>query len=709
MRLYPVIAALILVFIIAACSILQAPTVSVPMAEGVDTVAVEIDIPQAPVRSWVVPDRPEQFLRPRTWDLQHQKIWVRFDFSEEAVLGETELFLTSISSQNQQLVLDAKTMDIHEITNIRSGQLLDITQDSSTVTIQLSDTFSTGDSLFVRITYTAYPPSRGLYFVNPDGSDPDKPTQIWTLGQPEDNSFWLPTIDHPAERATQETWIAVPDRFQTLSNGALLDSRILPGDSLRTDYWKMSLPHAPYLFALAVGEYTIDERFREGVVLKYYVEPQFAPYAEHIYRDTEDMLRFFSSRLNVPYPWSFYAQAPVRDFIASGMENTTASFYFNAIQLTERQAMDVNFQDLIAHELIHQWFGNLVTCKDWANLPINEGFANYFETLYRDHRNGFDSALWKTVTDRDSYFSEASVFRRPIITNRYFNPEDMYDRHTYEKTGLVLRMLHHKVGDQHWWGALNRFLEVHAFSAVDWTDVSRAFEQETGMVLRPFFEQWFTSIGHPTIEVSTWYADNKGYVRLRQTQDMEFQPLFSTTIDIHYFDEIGQQHIRTVSLTTSDSTFVFDDSAGKLGELVVDPFRVVLAEYEEDLTPVDLISRLAHPSVALRAEAVSKLQAGDMISDMIDMLIEAYRFEQVPELRDLLFKALAPHLREEHKEFIHSITFETESFYRVRIRAADVSADLFGISANPFLQNLLEDPSYFVETHIDRMIDVDGR
>ena len=240
-------------------------------------------------------------------------------------------------------------------------------------------------------------------------------------------------MDHPAERATQETWISVPDHFTTISNGALIDSRVEPGDSLRTDYWRMDLPHAPYLFALAVGEYEVLEKYSSGVTYSYFVEPEFLPYAEIIYRDTEDMMTFFSDYLGIKYPWSTYAQVPVRNFIASGMENTTASFYFDAIQITRQQALDIEFQDLIAHELIHQWIGNLVTCKDWANLPVNEGFATYFETLYRNHRNGFDEAQWKSMQDREAYFTEAMQFRRPIITNRYHVPEDMYDRHTYEK------------------------------------------------------------------------------------------------------------------------------------------------------------------------------------------------------------------------------------------------------------------------------------
>lgn len=702
-----IISALLISLLIATgCALIQPASAPDEPISGADTVSVVV-APEVLLHRWVIPDRPEQFLRPRTWDLQHQKIWVRFDFAQEAVLGKTELFFTSISSVNDNLILDGKTMEIHSVKDLRNGTELTAKQDSATITIELPQVYSSGDTLIVQLTYTARPPSRGLYFVNADGTDPDKPTQIWTLGQPEDNSFWLPTIDHPAESATQETWISVPDRFQTLSNGALIHSSILPGDSLRTDYWQMTLPHTPYLFALAVGEYEIIERYRHGVNLKFYVEPQFAPYAEIIFRDTDDMIDYFSSKLGVPYPWSFYAQAPVHNFIASGMENTTASFYFNNIQITERQALDVEFQDLIAHELIHQWFGNLVTCKDWANLPINEGFANYFETLYRNHRNGFDAAQLKTMVDRTTYFAEAQQFRRPVITNRYNEPEDMYDRHTYEKTGLILRMLHHQVGDEHWWGALNRFLTVNRFSAVDWRDVQVAFEQETGTVLKPYFEQWFTQVGHPEISVNTWYKDGRGYIRLRQTQDITRQPIFDLQLDLHYFDDIGENHIRTVHFNTLDSTYVFDDPSGKLGEIVVDPYRYVLAEYTEELRVADLISRVAHPSLPLRYEALGQLSTLPMNEELFGTLIQAYHFETNNQVRARIFSILYPHFTPASKEFLHSLTAEREPYFRIRMRAASASARLFGTKGNEYIDKLSGDISYYVEQHVNRLISIE--
>jgi aminopeptidase N len=663
-----------------------------------------------PTRSWIIPDHQEQFLRPRTWDLQHQKLWIRFDFSEPAVLGATELLLTSISSNNQQLILDAKTMDIHQIQELKSGTTLSFEQQERTINIdlsQVSPAFGSGDSLIVRIEFTARPPERGLYFVNPRGES-DKPRQVWTLGQPEDNSYWFPTIDHPAERMTTELWLAVPNQYTTISNGRLLQSLVLPGDSLRTDYWHMDKPHAPYLVALAMGEYEIYEEMVNGVLLRYATEPAFAPYVNEIYRNTADMLRYFEEKLGVSYPWDIYAQVPVRDFIAGGMENTTATFLYEHVQVTARQALDVEHQDLIAHEIIHQWFGNLVTTKDWANLPMNEGFANYFEALYRYHRDGENAGDWTLNNFRQNYFSEARRFRRPVITNRYSEPEDMYDRHSYEKAGLILRMLHSHMGDDHWWGSLNTYLNRHAFNSIDFRDLQMVSEQQSGESYAWFFDQWFTQPGHPEISVNIQYNQEKVIVNLRQIQDLELQPLYRLPLEIHYATDIGEPIRFNLDFFTADTTIVLENYSGKAGEVIVDPYRIILAEYQENIDSMTYISRLAHPASVLRFEAVNWL--GVRLKeqpDLIEVLKSAYASEVVPGIRQRILQYLSPLADSSWNPFIESINHLSEPYFANRILAASMSFAVNGNLDNSYLKYLLDDPSYYVEKHVVELISVE--
>ncbi len=552
---------------------------------------------------WIIPDGPEQFLRERTWNLHHQKLSVRFRFEKEQVIGETEMLFTSKKTQSE-LILDAKTMEFDSIYDVRANRLFTYEQDSAIVTIQLERDYLDGDTLVLGVSFVSSPPQRGLYFVNPRGDDPVMPTQVWTLGQPEDNSFWFPTIDHPAERATQETWISVPDRFQTLSNGLLLDSRILPGDSLRTDYWRLHQPHTPYLFVLAVGEYEIVEEKKGDILYRYYVEPQFAETVDLIYKNTVDMIRFSEEILEMPYPWDpVYAQAPVRDFIARGMENTTATLLYDAVQLDARAAQDLCYQDLIMHEIIHMWFGNLVTCKDWANLPLNEGFANYFESAYRLHNNGRDEYLWKNHNDRLRYFAEAAQYRRPIIFNRYSIPEDMYDRHTYQKAGQVLRMLHDYLGDDIWWQGVRLWLQRHAFDAVDVFDLHSVFEDVSGMDLQTFVHQWFLEPGHPYLDVSHEISGNRAELHVRQVHDTLRQPLFTLYPEV-LIEMEGEEVWHRISVDEAENTYYFEAN-GNIIDIILDPNRVQLAEYFRDISMSSLSRRMESDHLLVRAEALS--------------------------------------------------------------------------------------------------------
>ena len=655
--------------------------------------------------SWVVPRGDSKSLRDLTWDLIHQKIWVEFDLSRSRVLGKTELRFENLISENRTLIIDSKTTIIKRLFNIDTEESIPFLRDSSTVRITLLDSYEIGDILTIGIEFESSPPNRGLYFVNPTGLTPNKPTQIWTLGQPEDNSFWLPTVDHPAERATTEIWISVPDKFKTVSNGMLIRSAVESGSTLRTDYWVMNKPHAPYLIALAVGEYVSSEYLKDEIVYKYYVEPSFADHIDAIYAETDEMMQFFNQHLNYKYPWGVYAQVPVRDYIANGMENTTLSIYKEQIQVTTEQSKDVHFRDLLVHELIHHWFGNLVTSKDWANLPLNEGFATYFETIYRNYRDGETDALWKSILDRNDYFGESKRFRRPIIFDQYKIPEDMYDRHTYEKAALVLRMLHHDVGDEVWWKILNSYLTANEFNSVDWSHLKNQFNAITGSDYSEFFDQWFLKNGHPEFKVTYNYDGEWPTVRFEQVQDLTKSEVFKTKMILNFSDVSHNAYSTEVNITSKDTTFTIPVYSDSTSYVVVDPYRIILAEYNENIGLNEAISRLAHPSVMLRYEAVGLLKSYfDQEPDLIAILIDAFKFEQYREQRLHILKAIADNLDHNHLDFIESINVNSEEYYAIRILTADLSAKIRGKSDNSYLNELSKDPSYYVARHVNEIL-----
>ncbi|HAC16296.1 MAG TPA: hypothetical protein DCE78_10200 [Bacteroidetes bacterium] len=667
--------------------------------EGVgETITMPVSIPS----TWTVPGGDSKSLRELTWDLMHQKIWIQFDLNRSEVHGKTELRLANLSPDNRSLIIDSKTTDIKSIINVETESPIPFLRDSSTVRITLTDSYNVGDILIIGIEFVSSPPNRGLYFVNPTGVTPNKPTQIWTLGQPEDNSFWLPTVDHPAERTTTEMWISVPEKFTTISNGMLIRSAVESGSELRTDYWVMNKPHAPYLIALAVGEYVSSEFLKDDIIYKYYVEPPFAKHIDAIYAETDEMMQFFNRQLNYKYPWSIYAQVPVRDYIANGMENTTLSIYKEQIQVTTEQSKDVHFRDLLVHELIHHWFGNLVTSKDWANLPLNEGFATYFETIYRDYRDGETDAAWKSILDRNDYFGESKRFRRPIIFDEYNVPEDMYDRHTYEKAALVLRMLHHDVGDEMWWKILNSYLTSNEFDSVDWADLKNEFNSNTGSDYTEFFEQWFLKNGHPEFKVTYNYEGEWPTIRFEQVQDLNKSDVFKTKMILNYSDISHNAYFKEVEITSRDTTFIIPVHSDSTSYLVADPNRIILAEYEENIDMNEAISRLAHSSIMLRYEAVNVLKPLlAQNENLIEILIDAYKYEQYGEQRLHIFRALADYLDHNHLGFIESVNVNSEEYYAIRILTADLSAKIRGINGNTYLNELSKDPSYYVAHHVN--------
>ncbi len=664
----------------------------------------EPEEPAMITEDWYIPEGPVQVLRELTWDLHHQKLRVRFNFDEEKVIGATEMLFTSEVSQSE-LVFDAKTMEFDSIHDVRSDRVFEYVKDSAVVTVLLDREYAAGDTLVLGVSFVSNPPQRGLYFINPRGEDPVKPTQIWTLGQPEDNSFWFPTIDHPAERATQETWISVPDNFQTLSNGLLLDSRVLPGDSLRTDYWRLHQPHTPYLFALAVGEYQIIEEKRGDILYRYYVEPNYVDYVNDIYKNTSDMIRYSEDITGVAYPWDpVYAQAPVHDFIARGMENTTATLLYDAVQFDKRTAQDLSNQDLIMHEIIHQWFGNLVTCKDWANLPLNEGFANYFESAYRLHNDGFDDYLWKNHNDRLSYFDEADYYRRPVIFYQYEIPEDMYDRHTYQKAGQVLRMLHDYLGDDAWWRGVRLWLDRHAFDAVDVFDFQSVFEDASGLDLYYFIDQWFMKPGHPYLEVSHEIYGNRAVLNVNQVQDTSRQPLFDLYPEVLIEFEGGGRRER-VHIDKYENEFVFE-AKWDIIDIIIDPERVQLAQYFRDISLSTLLKRLKSEHLLVRAEALS--MAGDFVEyrTIRDQVADLARNDPFWGIRMTAYAFLSDYAelldQEKTLDLALSATYQNERKYQVRQEAFGIIRNMefqdteYADRVRDHLAEMMADTSYFV-------------
>lgn len=373
--------------------------------------------------------------------------------------------------------------------------------------------------------------AKGLYFINPRGEEPGKPRQIWTQGETRSNSCWFPTIDSPNERCTEEILIRVDNQYVTLSNGKLIDQKN-NGDGTRTDHWKQDLPHAPYLVMMAIGEYAVVKDKWRNIDVNYYVEKEYEPHVKANFGNTPEMLEFYSTRLGVAYPWEKFSQVVVRDFVSGAMENTSAVIHFSALQQTMREHIDKSYEGIVAHELFHHWFGDLVTCESWANIPLNESFATYGEYLWDEYKYGKEMADKLMLGNQNSYLEESRVKREPLIRYYYKQREDMFDRHSYQKGGCTLHMLRNIVGDDAFFASLELYLKKNAYTSVEIHELRLAFEEVTGQDLNWFFNQWFLSAGHPELRVKYEYVQGKLSVKVTQNQNLLYSPVFRFPVKI---------------------------------------------------------------------------------------------------------------------------------------------------------------------------------
>lgn len=478
--------------------------------------------------------RPEYHpSRKRTIELLHTSLDVRFDWKEKQLEGKATLTITPYFYPIDSVFLDAKKMNFHEIALVADGNTSPLKYsyaDSSTVRIKLDKTYSKGENIKLFFRYTANPErienkgsaaineAKGLYFINADGKEEDKPRQIWSQGETESNSVWFPTVDSPNERMTQEIYLTVDTSFVTLSNGLLEYSRD-NGDGTRTDYWKQNLPAAPYLTMIAVGKFSVIKDKWRGIEVNYYVEPEYARYAEMIFGRTPEMLEFYSKKLGVDYPWEKFSQIVVRDYISGAMENTTAVVHGEFIQRNDREYLDQTNEDVISHELFHHWFGDLVTCESWSNLPLNESFATYGEYLWNEYKYGKDAADYGWQSDMNAYIQQSKNKQHDLIWYYYDDKEDMFDGISYQKGSCILHMLRNYIGDDAFFASLKKYLTENKFKSVEAVNLRLAFEEVTGEDLNWFFNQWFFGQGHPDLIVNTTYSDSSKKVILNVKQE----------------------------------------------------------------------------------------------------------------------------------------------------------------------------------------------
>lgn len=530
-------------------------------------------------------------------DIIHTRLEVNFDWAKSRMNGIATITAKPHFYRSDSLILDAKGMDILSVQ--LNAKNLAYTYDSAYLRIQLDRKYSRDENYTVQLKYVAKPNERitstgsaitsdkGLYFINPTGEEKNKMPQIWTQGETEASSVWFPTIDSPNIKTTQEIFMTVDNKYTTLSNGKLISSK-KQENGMRTDHWKQDLPHSPYLFMMAVGEFkeVKDSYTRPDgskMEVNYYVEPAYEAYAKDIFGETPNMLKFFSQLLGVEYPWDKYSQIVVRDYVSGAMENTSATVFGDYVYRTDRELLDENNQSTIAHELFHHWFGDLVTAESWSNLPLNESFANYSQYLWDEYRYGLDAADLGGEKDADGYYQSSQMNGyHNLIWFGYEQKDQMFDAHSYNKGGRILHMLRNYLGDEAFFKGLNVYLTTNKFKAAEYNQLRLAFEEVSGQDLNWFFNQWFLASAHPILDINQQIdtKNNTVSITIQQKQNLELAPLFKLPVDIAVYDSLGK-HVHKVVIDQLTQTVEFPFS-GTLLSVVFDDQQMLLAKVREE-------------------------------------------------------------------------------------------------------------------------------
>ena len=499
----------------------------------------------------------EPFARSRDYDLQHSKIVLKFDTDQRKVIGDVTHTISILKDNTSKLAFDSVGLTIESVT--LNKKTVQFEKNDTKLIVPLQEAAKAGTKFEVEIKYTGKT-KKGLYFILPDKDYPDRPKQIWSQGESEDTRFYLPTYDYPNDRLTTETILTVPASWVTIANGKLIGVKDA-ANGMKTWSWQESLPSSTYLITVVAGELDEVKDMWRGKPVTYYAPKGRGDRLKINYSRTPQMLELFSKKLGVDYPWEKYAQVMVDDFVAGGMENSSATTNTSTSLVHPALAGEYTTgQDpLISHELGHQWFGDLVTCKDWGNIWLNEGFATFMETMWSESYFPKDQSEYERWTNIQDWFEQSNLWAKPIVRHD-FDDSSEFDGNAYGKGGLVLDMLRYQLGDDAFYRGLKHYLEVNRGKNVVTADLVKAIEEETHANVDQFFTQWVYGAGAPKFDLSYVYDATKHQVTLKvkQTQKVE--------------GRVGLFHIPTyVEITTESGAKTYPITVSKVEEAFAVP------------------------------------------------------------------------------------------------------------------------------------------
>ncbi len=642
------------------------------------------------------PVEPLRMAGDRPIDIQHIRLDLRVDLPKKTVDAKATIQFRTLRPI-AAITLDAGAFEVLKVAMVSEGQEggpLHFSHDEKKLVIDLDSLWPRERAGTLVIDYRVREPQDGLHFFGPTSAEPDVPLTVWSQGEPVSNRDWFPCFDHTNQRQTTELIVTVAQGFEVLSNGKLVERRSNPDGKTATFHWRQDKPHAAYLVTLVVGQFDIVEEEWNHIPLLYWVPKGHKGDVARTFGRTKEMLDLFTKRFGIAYPWDKYAQVVVEQFSAGGMENTSATTLNDRALHDERAMLDHTPDGLISHELAHQWWGDLVTCKDWAHVWLNEGFASYAEVIWAEYHDGPEEAAYNLLSK--AQFAMSRGKDRPVVDRRYPSPGAMFDARAYPKGAWVLHMLRRQLGDDVFWKCLQRYGNEFRLQCADTDDFRKVLERETGRSLERFFYDWTERPGHPVLEIDEEYLPQakQARIRVKQTQAGE---AFHFPLKIAFqLNGNGTSVISDHEITEKEQT-LYTSLSSRPNLVMIDPDQTLLAEIKETKSRELWIQQLAKADVAGKVRAAEHLGQSKSPMDqeaLANALVEEKFWGVQAEVAKALGESggnrcrdtLVQGLKHSHPKVRRACAEQLAKFPRDSVAAGALRA-------------LLEkgDPSYFVE------------
>jgi len=632
----------------------------------------------------------------RPVSIDNIRLNLRVDLAKKTVESKATLSFHCVRP-TQTVTLDAVDFEVKNVA-VKLGQKsiehCRHNSDGKKLIVDLGEPLHVDETGTMEVDYRIQDPKDGLHFFGPSKTNTEAPLLVWSQGETTTNRYWFPSIDEPDQRQTTEVIVTVPEGFEAVSNGKLVQRQENPKDKTVTFDWLQAIPHPSYLVTLVVGQFDVVRHEWDGIPVLYYVPKGRESEAEPTYGRTPEMLAYFSKQFGVHYPWAKYAQVTCFQF-GGGMENTSATSMGDGILLDQRSLLDRNSESIVSHELAHQWWGDMVTCRDWSHTWLNEGFASYAEALWDEHARGRDEYAYNM--NRKAAGAIQAGKERPVMDLHYTSPDAMFDGRSYPKGAWIVHLLRHRLGDEAFWKGIKRYATDNQFHSVESYDLRRSLERATGRDLERFFHDWVERPGNPDVEVTTEYLPDSKQARLTIKQTQTGEP-FEFPLKIVLTCAGAKEPVVLDEMMTEKELNFRLPLPGPLERVDVDPDQAILTELRETKALALWRAQLFDsPSVPGRLRAVKHF-AQSKITEDHELLAQAFDRERFWGVKIELATALGTVKGKVAKQAILNGLKETDA--RVRKACVD-SLGKWGQDAEitATLKDMLGkgDPSYAVE------------